>query len=174
MIKKYIIIYILVLSFYSINNNINCNDNSIKKKKNSYNIEENIKEEYGSIIIDKLNINRPLYDIDNKKNNIEENITILKESIMPDKDNSILFIAAHSGNSNISFFNELNKLETNDEVIIKYLNKKYIYIVKDIWEEKKNGYINVNKENKKQLILTTCSPNKDNYQLIINCIEKES
>ena len=53
-------------------------------------------------------------------------------------------------------------------------NKQYIYIVKDIWEEPKNGYINVNKENKKQLILTTCSPTNSKKQLIVNCIEKES
>ena len=68
----------------------------------------------------------------------------------------------------------LDKLEINDEIILIIENNKNTYKVKDIWEEKKNGYININKENKKQLVLTTCSPNKEGYQLVINCIEKES
>ena len=85
-----------------------------------------------------------------------------------------MFIAAHSGIGKIAYFEELDELKPNDEIILNINNKTYKYIVKEYWEEKKNGYINVNKESKKQLILTTCSPNKDNYQLIINCIEKES
>lgn len=132
------------------------------------------KEQIGSIFIDKLNINKPLYNINSDKNNIEENITILKESIPPIKDNSILIIAAHSGTGPIAFFKDLDKLNINDEIIINYDNNNYKYYVKDIWEEKKNGYINVNKENKKQLVLTTCSPNNNGYQLIINCVIKES
>ena len=136
---------------------INNNDNSI-----------------GYLKINKINLKEKLYNINNKENNIEQNITILKESILPDKDNSIMFIAAHSGIGKIAYFEELDELKPNDEIILNINNKTYKYIVKEYWEEKKNGYINVNKESKKQLILTTCSPNKDNYQLIINCIEKES
>jgi len=128
----------------------------------------------GYIKIDKINLKEKLYNINSKENNIEENVTILKESILPDKDNSIVFIAAHSGIGKIAYFEELDELKTNDEILLNINNKTYKYIVKDYWEEKKNGYINVNKENKNQLILTTCSPNKDNYQLVINCIEKES
>ncbi len=128
----------------------------------------------GTIIIKKINLNRHFYPIDSEENTIDKNIMVLKESTMPDIDNSLLILAAHSGTGDIAFFEELDNLSINDEVIIIYQNKKYIYIVKDIWEEKKNGYINLNKENKKQLVLTTCSPNKDNTQLIINCILKES
>ena len=124
--------------------------------------------------INKINLKEKLYNINSKENNIEQNITILKESILPDKDNSIMFIAAHSGIGKIAYFEELDELKPNDEIILNINNKTYKYIVKEYWEEKKNGYINDNKESKKQLILTTCSPNKDNYQLIINCIEKES
>ena len=128
----------------------------------------------GYLKINKINLKEKLYNINSKENNIEQNITILKESILPDKDNSIMFIAAHSGIGKIAYFEELDELKPNDEIILNINNKTYKYIVKEYWEEKKNGYINVNKESKKQLILTTCSPNKDNYQLIINCIEKES
>ena len=106
------------------------------------------------------------------ENTIEKHISILKESIFPNQENSIIFLAAHSGIGKIAYFEELDNLEPNDEVILILNNKKYTYIVKNSWEEKKNGYINVNKEIKNQLILTTCSPTKENYQLIVNCIEK--
>lgn len=129
---------------------------------------------FGKLIINKINLDEELFSKNSTENDIEKHVTILKESIYPDNDNSIMVIAAHSGIGKIAYFNELDKLEINDEVILIYKEKRYIYIVKDIWEEKKNGYININKEKKKQLVLTTCSPNKENYQLIINCIEKES
>ena len=48
------------------------------------------------------------------------------------------------------------------------------YIVKEYWEQKKNGYIDISKEEQDQLILTTCSPNHQGYQLIVNSIKKES
>ena len=79
-----------------INQNIIVNKKIKENKKIEYN--SNIKDDsIGQIIIKKININRKLYNIDNPKNNIEENITILKGSIEPDKEESIIFVAAHSG-----------------------------------------------------------------------------
>ena len=124
---------------------------------------------YGTIIINKINLNEELFPINSSENTIERHVSILKEST-----SSLMIIAAHSGIGPIAYFQELDKLELNDEIILIIKNKKRIYTVKDIWEEKKNGYININKEKTNQLILTTCSPHKDNYQLVINCIEKES
>ena len=174
MVKSKILFFIILITISIINNKENVKIINEKKKFSQITVEKKENDNIGKIIIKKININNSLYKIGSKKNNIEENITILDESIMPDIENSILFIAAHSGTGNIAYFNDLDKLEKKDEIIIVYNNKKYYYIVKDIWEERKNGYININKENKKQLVLTTCSPNKKNYQLIINCIEKES
>ena len=124
----------------------------------------------GKIIIKSINIEQELYDKTSKHNNIEENITILNQSIEPNKNNSIMFIAAHSGTGKIAYFEKLNNLKIDEEIKLIYKNKIYIYKVKNIMEQKKTGTIRINKENKKQLVLTTCSPNKDNYQLIINCI----
>ena len=129
-------------------------------------------EEIGKIIIDKINLQKNLYKIDSPQNNVEKNVTILKESTPPTEEKSIMILAAHSGKGDIAYFNSLNKLEINDSIILIYKDKKYTYIVKDIWEEPKTGYINFNKEKDKQLILTTCSPTNNKKQLIINCIEK--
>ena len=60
-----------------------------------------------------------------------------------------------------------------DKITLEYNNEIYAYEVTDIWEEKKNGYIHVNKSKNKQLVLTTCSKNK-NKQLVINSILKNT
>ena len=87
-----------------------------------------------------------------------------------------MFIAAHSGTGRLAYFKNLDKLQINDVIKLEYKNINYTYQIKDIWEIKKNGTINVEKENNTQLVLTTCSPNKEGYQLIINSIQikKES
>ena len=138
----------------------------------SLSISEN--QPIGSIKINKINLIQPLYKVESKENTIEKNVTILKESSSPEEENSILILAAHSGTGKIAYFEDLDQLEIQDEIEIIYNQKNYYYEVKEIWEEKKNGFIHINKEEKKQLILTTCSPKKENYQLIVNCIEKKS
>ena len=164
MVKRiYIILSLLLvistpLSIFKISNNSNIYTNN----NNNY--------IYGMLIINKLNLKEELFPINSSENTIERHVSILKESTYP----SLMIIAAHSGIGPIAYFQELDKLELNDEIILIIENRKHIYKVKDIWEEKKNGYINFNKENNNQLILTTCSPNKEGYQLVINCIEKES
>lgn len=137
----------------------------IKKQEQKQEIQ---KDQIGYLKIDKLNLYQPLYSKDSSKNNVEENITILKESIMPTEEESIVFLAAHSGNGKIAFFEELDTLDIGDIINLEYKNTNYQYKITDIWEENKNGYIHVNKNNNKQLILTTCSPTKKNKQLIIN------
>lgn len=137
----------------------------------TYNISKPIN--YNYLEIKKINLKQPFYEINDKNNTIEKNIEILKESIMPDKDNSIVIIAAHSGEGDIAYFNNLTELTINDELLLSYNNKIYKYYIKEIYEEDKTGYINVDKEKEKQLILTTCHPNKPNKQLVINAIKKE-
>lgn len=131
-----------------------------------------VRQEYpiGQLIIKKINLDEELYSITSSKNNIEEHVTILKYSEEPSIENSTIFIAAHSGTGNIAYFKNLNNLTINDQIILKYKDITYTYKVKNIWEDKKIGTITVPKENTNQLILTTCSPTKENYQLIVNCV----
>ena len=124
---------------------------------------------YGMLIINKINLKEELFPINSDENTIERHVSILNSST-----DNLMIIAAHSGIGPLAYFQELDKLELNDEIILIIEKNKTTYKVKDIWEEKKNGYININEEKEKQLILTTCSPNKEGYQLVINCIKKES
>ena len=144
LLKKILVILILTIISHK---------EPIIKENNISNIKS--KEIIGSIIIEKLNINMPLYDI------------------LPPNKNSIVFLAAHSGDSNISYFDNLDELKQKDIIQLKINNKTYTYQIKSIYKQKKNGYINVNKEIEDQLILTTCDPNNNKYQLIINSTKKE-
>ena len=149
--------------------------NEIKNTNQSIKNNIIIKQEQpiGKLTIEKINLEKPLYEITSRKNNVEENVTILNGSIEPNKNNSIFFLAAHSGPGDIAFFNDLDNLNINDKILLEYKNNNYIYIVKDIWETTKDGNIEINKEKNNQLILTTCSK-KDKYkQLILNCIKIE-
>ena len=121
---------------------------------------------YGRILIDKIGLNEYFYNINDKRNNVDKGIEVLRPSIMPDKENSKLFLASHSGNSKISYFKNINKLEYNDEIIINYLNNCYRYKVIDKYEIIKNGTLNIKEIEDNTLILITCVRDT-NRQLVI-------
>ncbi len=131
--------------------------------------EENI---YGKLIIKKLHINNFLYLPNSPQNDVDKNITILNESISPTSPNSIIFLAAHSGSGPTAYFKDLNKLQKGDEIILDYQQKEYLYEVTKLWEIPKTGSINVAKDSKNQLVLTTCSPTNKSQQLIVNALLK--
>ena len=143
-------------------------------QKKIENKESKKEEQIATLKIKKIDLNQPLYNKNSEKNNVEENITILEESIMPEEDNSIIFLAAHSGTGPKAYFDDLDQLEINDPIELIYQNKTLLYYVTDIWEEDKNGYIHINKTNNNQLILTTCSPTNSKKQLIISSTEKNT
>ena len=136
------------------------------KNTNYINNEDNESNVLGILSISKINLKLPFYDKSSKKNNVNKNIEILKESSMPDKKGGTIILAAHSGNSYLGYFKKLFILNKEDEIQIKYKNKEYTYIVDKIYELPKNGQIEINKNiNENVLVLTTCSSNSK--QLVI-------
>lgn len=128
----------------------------------------------GYIEIKSIKIKENLYKIDSPENNVDKNITILKESAIPPDNINPIFIAAHSGTGPKAYFKNLDKLKIDDEIIIYLYNKKYIYKIYNIRNEQKTGYIHISKDNYLDLIITTCNPHNNNQQLIISCTRKES
>lgn len=111
-----------------------------------------------------INLREGIYNFDNKKNTIETNVSILKNSILPENDNSVLLLAAHSGNSDNAYFKNLYKLKYNDSVNIYYNKNLYKYEVNNIYVINKSDDFFIKKFNKKTLILITCL---DNYKYLI-------
>ncbi|MCI8547555.1 MAG: sortase [Bacilli bacterium] len=181
------IIKVLIVLLITTTINIQESTNGIKKERltinkiqNKKNIEKNFlqniekREKYiydellATISIKKINlINKPIYNKNSKKNNIEKNITILKESSMPDNNSSIIFLLAHSGIGEKAYFKNIHKLEIEDTIDLMYNKKNYTYKIKKIYEDTKDGYLKITKEYQKELILTTCSQNKDKLLIII-------
>ncbi len=116
---------------------------------------------YGYLIIPTLNMTHGFYDINNKLNDVDKNVTLINSNI----ENTYI-LAAHSGTGNLAYFNDLKYLEKDDEIYLKFKDKILKYEIANIRSEKKNGKIKIkNKEN--QLILTTCDQVRKGNQLII-------
>lgn len=118
--------------------------------------------------IPKINLKRGLFPINDKNNNVDKNVEILKNSDMPNVTNGTLALAGHSGNSRIAYFHKLYKLKENDQVYIYYQNIKYIYQVSKIERQDKDGTISFTKtKDTTELILTTCDQQNKGKQIVV-------
>lgn len=107
--------------------------------------------------ISKLNLQVPLYNFDSSNNQVDKNVTILNESIFPDKAKSHIFFAAHSGETKIAYFRNLDLLEMNDRIIFIYKEKEYHYQIYKREEQPKRGVLEFDKCENHCLSLITCS-----------------
>lgn len=141
------------------------NDKQDNKPKKSV---ENIFNYIAVLEIPSINLKRGLLSINDKDNNINKNIKILKESDMPDVENGLLILAGHSGNLRIAFFKNLYKLNANDLIFIYYQNIKYVYKITSVESQEKKGSIEISKvKEKTELVLTTCDSINKNRQIVI-------
>lgn len=130
-------------------------DEKDKNKKNNIDI-------YGVLEIPKIKLKQAIFEINSKNNTVEKHLELLEN------EDNLMVLAAHSGNSYLGYFKNLDQLSINDEVSLFYQNKKNNYIVSDIYELDKNGKIMVNQNiNEKLLVLTTCSKKKDKQLVVV-------
>ena len=146
-----------------------------EEKKNDTNQVQNNKEnqmtrslEYIAVLkIPKIKLEKGLVAKNSKYNIIDYGIKILKESDSPDVINGNVILAAHSGTADISYFNNLDKLKINDEVLILYNGKTYQYKIVNIYDIDKTGKAKINRNNNKSTIsLITCR-NGTNKQIVL-------
>lgn len=132
--------------------------------------------EYVLIVdIPKIKLRKGLFSKDSSQNDLNKNIQILKESDMPDKENGIFILAAHSGNNYNAFFRDVHKLQIEDKIYIYYKKIKYTYKIYNIYDIEKTGKAEVMSDKESTIItLITCIPNT-NRQLVVmgNLISKE-
>jgi len=141
-------------------------EQQVEEKKEEKKVEVN----YIAVLkIPKIGLEKGLASKENYYNNVNRNIQILTESDMPDVDKGNVILAGHSGNSGVSYFRKLNKLQIDDTVSISYNGKEYIYKMVNSYEIEKNGYAHILRNAEKTtLTMITCKHNT-NKQLVVIC-----
>ncbi len=142
--------------FLNTNNKVKTH-NLISKKQETNN--------YIAILeIPKIKLKQGLVSPNSKENNVNKHVTILG-NYMP--NDNLFILAAHSGNSKVSYFRKLNQLTKGDSIYIYYNSIKYKYKVIKYYHKKKNGKLDIDSSFKdKTLVLTTCKPISFNKQLV--------
>jgi len=144
----------------------------IEKKK-----EDDVKKETSSsyreinytAILEIPSINLKSGVVDNTKNfdSIRYAISVDNSSNYPDKNGNFI-LYAHSGNSNMSFFRNLNKVNINDRINVYFNGIKYKYKIIKKYDIEKSGTASVlsSKENK-YITLITCNQERKGYQVVV-------
>lgn len=142
------------------------------KEKEEHKAENKIKKEskysYEAVLeIPKINLRKGLVKSTKNFDSINYAVSIDEHSIYPNEiGNFILY--AHSGNSSISYFDNLKYLDINDEIKIYYKEKWYFYNVLKKYEIDKNGMLSIYNDGiSKYITLTTCSQENKNKQIVI-------
>lgn len=144
-------------------NNMSIKEESELEEQINIQVEDN----YIAVIeIPSINLRKGIYSKNSIENNIEKNVTILKESDMPDLQNGNVVLASHSGQSKIAYFNDLPKLKINDKAYIYYNGSRFSYKLINIYEVDKTGTVDIVRNTQKNtLTLITCK-GKEKKQLV--------
>lgn len=144
---------------------------NLKYNDNNYN---KIEIEYiATLIIPKISFSRVLYNIESIKNNLEDNIIFVDGSSMPNEDNGNVIIAGHNGNSEISYFKNIHKLDIDDILKIKYKDIEYTYKIVKKYLVQKDGTVEINRDIRySTATLITCY-GKDKQLVIIANLEQK-
>ena len=126
-------------------------------------------EKYIAVLeIPSINLRIGLYDKNSKLNDVNKNVKVLNESVMPDVDNGNFILAGHSGHSKIAYFNNLKKLSKNDVAYVYYNSEKISYKLVSQYEIDKTGKAKIIRNfNKKTLTLITCKQHSDKQVIYI-------
>ena len=121
----------------------------------------------GVLEIPKISLKRGFYNVGNRYNNIEYNVTMVSGSTLPDVVNGNLILMAHSGDAYISYFAYLHRLNVGDTAYVTYKGRKYQYKLVNIYKVKKNGVVTIRRnKNKTSLTMITCTKNDPNTQSV--------
>lgn len=138
-------------------------EDDVKKETSSY------REINYTAILEIPSINLKSGVVDNIKNfdSIRYAISVDNSSNYPDKNGNFI-LYAHSGNSNMSFFRNLNKVNINDRVNVYFNGIKYKYKIIKKYDIEKSGTASVlsSKENK-YITLITCNQERKGYQVVV-------
>lgn len=123
------------------------------------------KKDYFAIIeIPKINLEKKLY-LDSR-NNVDINLYIQENSVLPENSRSNIIIAGHSGNGKHAYFKDLYKVKVGDIVKIYYNDNLFIYEIKEIEEQAKTGVLYIKRYLEDRITLITCTKDNEKTQTI--------
>lgn len=146
-----------------------------EKNKIAYTLQEqtgylkkDIEDTYDMILsIPQIQLKKGIYEKNDKRNNIEENVTIHEQSDFPDQEHSNVILMAHSGSGKKAFFHDLEKLNEDSLIEFYYQRTKYVYKIDHYYSELKIGTLSIQRDHtKKSITLITCSQKDKTRQLI--------
>lgn len=149
----------------------NNNDDITPEVINNVNVESNYTIDYSSYLgvleIPNIGLKRGFYGLDSRYNNIKYNVTLVEGSSLPDVYQGNLILMAHSGDSYISYFAYLYKLNVGDDCFVTYNGNSYHYVIVNIYEVEKNGIVSIRRNKEKNtLTLITCTKDNDYSQTV--------
>lgn len=117
--------------------------------------------------IPSISLKKGFYGLGIYSNTVSQNIQMLNKSDYPDVINGNVMLAAHRGNSRVSFFNKLDKTNDGDKVYLYYNGVKYEYILSIRYDINKTGTAKIVRDNNKNTItLITCKKNTNDKQVV--------
>lgn len=123
----------------------------------------------GILSVPEVNIKRGFVAENSKYNSVSYNVMLISGSTMPDQKQGNLILAAHRGNSSVSFFENLYKLNIGANAYVEYRNKTYKYELKSTYTEPKDGSLTIKRNaDASCLTLITCTRNDKKTQTIFN------
>ena len=117
------------------------------------------------INIPKIDLYKEVYKYNNHNNNVNKGIYLVKDYDFNTLNGSLI-LASHSGNSDISYFKNLNLLKKNDIVKIFINDRIVYYAVTDKYKINKTGKFKYHDKNA-YLYLITCDKNNNNKQIVV-------
>ena len=121
----------------------------------------------GYLSIPKINLKKGFTEINNKYNNVNRNIQVMKPSNYPDVALGNMIIAGHSGSTAVSFFKDLYKLKKGDALYITYEDVEYTYIISNIYTVPKTGKVKIVRDvTQTTLTLITCTKGNSKTQTV--------
>ncbi len=157
--KKVIAYDYMANTFYNGKEIVNITENEEVYSQVENNLPDVISNDYiGYLSIPKINLKKGFLDLRSSENDVEKNILVVNGSTYPDVSKGNLILAGHSGTGWKAFFNDLYKLNINDELYVSYKGKKYTYKITNIYKQEKVGTVAIYRDYEKTtLTLITCT-----------------
>lgn len=148
-------------------NSLPSNNDNVEEEKVESVPEVDYSKYFGVLEIPKISLKRGFYNTDSWYNNIQYNVSVVEGSNFPDEEKGNLILMAHSGWSEISYFEDLYYLKVGDYAYVTYGGKQYTYQLVKVYDVEKNGKVKIIRDyDKTTLTLITCTRNSFTLQTV--------